>query len=349
MDESSLRSILGRLGIRAERRNRRGWIEFKCPLAPWTHQRGFDTRPSAAAKVNEQGPSSYVCKACHSHGRISKLVNQLAGFRQDNSIRSLMLEADQADTQAQRNMSFPDFDHPLVDVDPLPEPLVKEAYEGLYPTVEEAGATHAYLESRGIGLDTADKLGLVFDGQRIMFPVYDRHGRLYGFTGRAIDPELKPKVKDYYGLPKRHLILGEDRWRPNLPLIIVEGLFGFAHLVEIGVEEFANVGAILGSALTREKAERIIHADLPTYLLFDNDAGGDIGLFGTPAPGGGREDNGAVTQLEGQVPLYVPDWPGDKNDPDQLTLSEIRTIISDTPLFVSGGKNPFDKKWEAWV
>jgi hypothetical protein len=85
MQEADLRSILSRLGIRFERANRRGWIEFPCPLAPWLHQHGTDGRASAAAFVNAEGVSSFVCKACHQHGRIAKLINLLATYRADDS------------------------------------------------------------------------------------------------------------------------------------------------------------------------------------------------------------------------------------------------------------------------
>jgi hypothetical protein len=355
MDESSLRSILGRLGITLGRRNRRGWIEFKCPLASWTHERGYDTRPSAAASVNEHGSSSYVCKACHSHGRIAKLVNELAGFRRDNSIRPLMMEADRADAQAQISAPFPDFDR-VFEVDEIPPALVEEAYEGLYDPAWIVPEARAYLQSRNIGEATTRALRLHYDHtanrdgileKRILFPVNTRTG-FYGFTGRTIDDEnVKPKVRDYFGLPKRHLILGEHRWRPDMPKIIIEGLFGLAHLMEIGAEEFADIGAILGSAMTSPKAARIIDADCPTYLLLDNDAGGDIGLFGTPLSGGGRE-NGAIDMLTDHVPLFVPEWPAGKSDPDQLTLDEVRDMVTKTPPYTSTGQNLFDQKYEIW-
>jgi hypothetical protein len=345
MDEPTLRSLLGRLGIRPGRVNRRGWIPFSCPLSPWTHQGGHDTRASAAALVAPEGISSFVCKGCHQHGRIAKLINLLATYRNDNSIRPLMLEADKADVQSTISAGFGEFERSY-EPDEI-EPLIEEQFTGLWDAAWSVPEARAYLEDRAITEQGAEECGLLWEPtqRRILFPVRGRRGELYGYSGRAIDPDTQPKIRDYYGLPKRQLILGEHRWVHGEPLILVEGLFGYAHLITLGL---TNVGAILGSALTPEKAQRILDFDEPTYLLLDNDQGGDIGLFGTITPEGGREDNGAITQLQGHVPLFVPEWPDGLTDPDQLTLDHVRQMLAITPLYSSDGNSPFDKRWDTW-
>jgi hypothetical protein len=346
MDEPTLRQFLSRLGIRAERTNRRGWIPFPCPLAQWTHERGRDSRSSAAARVNTEGPSTFVCKACHQHGRFSKLINLLATYRQDDSLRPLILAADRAEAESVLAAGFDAFERPVV-IDEI-EPLVEAQFDGLYQRAWDVPDAREYLDRRGITETASDIIGLVFEpGQRrILFPVRDHPGRLYGYTGRAIDADITLKIRDYYGLPKRHLVLGEHLWQHGKPLVIVEGLFGFASLIARGVLEIANIGALLGSALTPEKAARIIDFDEPTYLLLDNDQGGDIGLFGTLKPDGTREDNGAVARLTGHVPIYLPEWPDGLADPDQLDFADIQRMLATTPLYAEG--SPFDKTWVTW-
>ena len=116
---------------------------------------------------------------------------------------------------------------------------------------------------------TAEQIGLVFDEarDRILFPIRGRDNALYGFSGRIIEPVPdEPKVRDYEGLPKRHLILGSHLWHPGKPLLIIEGLFGYAHMIEIGAPEHANIGAILGSVVTEEKAVLIRNEGAPTYM-----------------------------------------------------------------------------------
>jgi len=236
------------------------------------------------------------------------------------------------------------------------------AYADLYDPATDSSVAVDYLASRGISPETAQRLDLRFDvapeknrdtGQwtnvaRVIFPVRDRHGSLFGFTGRAVDPRVKPKVKDYFGLPKAFVILGEEHWKEDRPKIIVEGLFAYAHLVEIGMLDRADIGVLLGSAMTEHKANRIIHADCPTYLLLDNDAGGDLGLFGTINRDGSRETNGAVHYLEGHIPLFIPEWPEGKDDPDQLTREEVDSML-DNGIIYDSNTNSFDKELEIWV
>jgi DNA primase len=164
-----------------------------------------------------------------------------------------------------------------------------------------------------------------------LFPVRDFEGRLYGYTGRGIGDSVVPKVRDYAGLQKRHLILGENRWRRETerPTLIVEGLFGLAHLIEIGAEEHFNVGALMGSLMTPKKAERIVNASGPIYLLFDNDEAGYVGMYGPRFIGGEHDESrSAIHMLRHQRPLHVCPWPEGKDDPDQLTIEEVTGFLN---------------------
>jgi hypothetical protein len=150
--------------------------------------------------------------------------------------------------------------------------------------------------------------------------------------------ELNPR-RDYAGLKKRQHILGADRWRfgEDRPLVVIEGLFGFAHLIEMNLEAYADVGALLGSELTDWKRDLIVHRNTNTYLLLDNDPAGDQCLFGRISPDGERDYHaGAVAAMENLVPLYLPAWPEGKDDPDQLTKREVWDMFRFTPLWGSG-------------
>lgn len=332
MQEAQLRSVLERLGIRVVSRSSRGWLNFHCPLAAWTHQGGHDRRPSAAAKPAD-GPSGWTCLTCKNHGRITSLVVQL-GRKRGQDLSGLLREVQLAELAGEHVVHFGGFDD-LPAVEPAPEPLEEAVFDGLYPAASGDPEAAAYLAARGIGGTTADSLGLLWDGdprqRRVLFPVRDHAGRLFGFTGRAVDPETSPKIRDYAGLPKRHLVLGAERWRSHRPLILVEGLFGYAALIERGVERLASVGAVLGSVLTPEKAQLVRGWGEATYLLFDNDEAGEAGLFGHVDPDGRRVwREGAVARLLDHVPVFVPAWPEGKDDPDQLTLAEVETMLAGT-------------------
>lgn len=354
MDEKSLRKILRELGISVANRSGQ-WLNFSCPFARWTHQKGSDSSPSCGAKINENGLSGYKCLSCKKHGRISGMVRALEYFG-DEDYGDLALRADLADSE----YAFGDYegDEPP-EVDELNEPLQESAYGDLYGSAWEDKYARAYLKSRGISKETSEHLELGFDEdeERVIFPVRHLEGELYGFTGRSIlEPEDYPykkyaKVRDYLGLPKRHLILGAhfvggfdrtlpgERDREGKPIFVVEGLFGYAHLFEIGADEYVYPVALLGSEMTSSKASIIREWNRLTVLAFDDDEGGDSGLFGSwDDKRGKHEGGGAIDKLVNHVPLIVPPWPKGKNDPDQLTIKEVKKMALDTALW-NKGKN----------
>ncbi len=329
MQEADLRRILSALGVRVERTQASGWLESRCPFAPFLHRSGQDRRPSFNAKVEHAGVSSYVCHGCHMKGRISSLARSLGHHRHGDvgHYKALSIQADDADHKVAPTEWVPSDDQGH-----QPTPIAEEVFANAFSAVDAHDAAWSYLRDRRISLRTAESLGLRYDPRqrRVVFPVRGRQGDLYGFTGRAVRSNISPKVRDYPGLGKRWHVLGSDRWRPEQgrPLVIVEGLFGFAHLIEVGVEDHADVGALMGSEMTRQKADIIRLHGASTYLLLDDDAAGDACLWGRGNP----PDGGAVDVLCRHVPVFVPPWPEGKDDPDQLTLDEVLSMIHDTDM-----------------
>lgn len=369
MDRASLVNFLKRLDIKIdESQSTKNKIVAYCAFAPYTHKQGKDKRPSFAAFPNEEGNSGFLCMACHEKGTIRKLAYKLGKLR-GKDYGDLVNDVTLSEEFALSH--FPEYEQAVgaAALSDPPEPLDEDLYYGVYDGVSSFGVgARGYLKKRGVSKRTAEKLSLLYDGKedRILFPVRDKQGRLFGYTGRSLLPDHPIKIKDYHGLPKRWLILGQERWnsdnagerRPSnescgvhsdtgalhiedagfntsnitaRPIIIVEGLFAYAHLHEIGIEEYADIGALLGSVLTDEKANLLLEENRPVYLLLDNDAGGDLGLFGTQKNG----DHGAVGKLIGHIPLYVPLWPDGKSDPDELTKEEVLQMLDETLPFSS--------------
>jgi len=342
--EPDLRKILSRLGVEVVQRTHSGWLHASCPFAKWTHRSGRDANPSFGAKVDEGGISSYHCHSCKMHGRVSSLARALGHHRHGNlqHYAALAMEADDYDRGGLSTNWIDEVEEREVP----PEPIVEEIYENMFtPAIEHPDAMQ-YLDSRNIGPATITSLGLLFDSRqrRVVFPVRGFDGECYGYTGRAISDETQPKVRDYAGLKKRWHILGQERWHenaPKRPLIIVEGLFGYAHLVNLNVEVVADVGALLGSELSEHKADVIKRRNARTFLLVDNDPAGDQCLFGRTSPDGTSDyHDGAVARLENRVPLAVPEWPEGKDDPDQLTKREVWEILKNTPTWGQGETAP---------
>jgi hypothetical protein len=191
-------------------------------------------------------------------------------------------------------------------------------------------------------------MGLLYDpdGMRVMFPVYDYDRQLFGFSGRSVLPDDErrmTKVKDYAGLKKTWHILGEElvhdsdlerraESKPRRPLLIVEGLFAYAHLISIGARRWINVVATLGSFVSRHQKDALVALDRPLYFLYDDDLAGDIGLYGRINQDSGQhEGGGALDLLKTHVPVHVCRYPErfapGEGDPDRLTLDDLYWII----------------------
>ncbi|MCS6922264.1 MAG: hypothetical protein NZM07_10195 [Elioraea sp.] len=337
MTRDVLCDLLRRAGIELARvpPGEEGWITFFCPfphlhrdLSGEVHWRR-ERHPSAGARFSlAGGVSGWHCFACKRRGTVAQLFRAMAR-ELGTPTEALALQAEQAERVARVD----DRVRGPWTCDPPPRPL-DAAHEDLFdPLSAEA---RAYVARRGCDPERLVAfLGLAWDPEqrRVVFPVRDREGRLYGYTGRAIDPDARPRIRDYYGLPKKHLLLGEHLWRPDRPIFLVEGLFGLARLISIGAEGYANVGAVLGSVLTPEKADRLASWDLPVFFAFDPDAGGDAGLFGPLRPDGTRDArrSALATARAFGLTVHVPAWPDGVDDPDRLELEQVLTMLAAPP------------------
>jgi DNA primase len=332
MKEYDLRKLLDRLDISVSDKNPSGWLVACCPFAEFLHAKGTDRKPSFYAKANSDGPSGFHCFTCKQHGSIRALVNQLAYYR-DADYNHLALQA----TMLEVPDRFSDFEQndDASYLDALPEPINALVYLSMYPSAVEFADAIIYLSSRGISEKTAEKLQLRFDpeAKRILFPVYDHSHLLYGFTGRSIIPDdardpKSPKVKNYVGLKKEYRLLGEHLIDDEKPLLVVEGLFALAHLIELGVCNVCNPVAIMGSHLSDAQRDLIIGYDRPVYLCLDDDPAGTQGLYGAwDKTSNSYLGGGAVDKLKQHVPTMVCLYPERTGEVDELTYDEVKRMI----------------------
>jgi hypothetical protein len=257
-----------------------GWVSMPCPLAQWTH------RPSFGVKVQDKSDrvSIFNCYTCKKKGPLSYLATLYQDFSgQDKShlideAEDIELFGVQLPLWEERNDAEP---HMLP-----PDPLGAE-YEDIFePAWEGIGGPdhHQYLASRGIGRDVTRTLDLRFDeddghgAARIIFPVRGPEGELYGYTGRAIDDNVNPRIRDYYGLPKRACLLGIHALSSretafSRPVALVEGLFDYARLRSYAIPAVAA----MHSGLTELQAQLLRDLGRPVVLFFDNDEAGQSG------------------------------------------------------------------------
>lgn len=332
MTESKLRKLCRDLGIEVVHKNHKGWLISKCPFAPYLHEFGTDSNPSFNIHVNHEGYSGYKCFTCKQSGNLSKLINRLGEFREEDytkvAIRALVDETPE---------NFEDFDQRDKNIVSEREisPLEATIYLRMYPLATEEKKAVQYLKRRAIIRKAAELLDLRYDPdqQRILFPVYDWDRKLYGFTGRTIlntdqYPHKKyPKVRDYAGLPKDKLLLGEHLAHDGLPMLVVEGLFALLSVVSRGACEFCNPVATMGSYMSEAQRDRLIDHDAPVFLLYDGDLPGREGLYGVSKGEGTYGGGGAVDILKPHLPVSVCEYPDGIDDPDNLQLHHLQEMI----------------------
>ncbi len=114
--------------------------------------------------------------------------------------------------------------------------------------------------------------------QRVMFPIHDRHGRIIGFGGRAIEAEQKPKYlnspetaifqksRELYGL---HQAL---QHKPAITsIIVVEGYMDVIALAQHGIP---NAVATLGTATSSYHIQLLSKYTKQIIFCFDGDTAG---------------------------------------------------------------------------
>lgn len=336
MTEDKVREVLERLGVEAGETNASGWVACKCPYAEHGyHASGKDDRPSFFVYVDNSGVSGYNCFTCHQTGTLSQLVRKLSRLRGE-SMTELAIDAELYDTPDE----WGDYEQvrrfeeatPIEDGD-----LFLESYS---PAWDEK-RSRDYLLGRRVSQHTSEVLGLRYDeeAKRIIFPVLDYQNRLYGLTGRSIIPDARMKVKDYLGLKKEQLLLGEHlhgltNWSKSgggRKCLVVEGLFALAHFVELGLHERGITPiATMGAHMSQFQADGISDLWEEALLLYDDDLAGDVALYGRRDENGRHLGGGAVDLLNASsvnnTVLFYPERTG---DPDDITEAELDNMLND--------------------
>lgn len=356
MNEQELRKYATRAGINFTDPSvsATGWLQARCPLAPWRHGSGRDRRPSFGLRVNDTGYSAYKCFTCSSHGSIPGLVRLLANYTNSDTLRNIARDAESAEiAQGPDHIAEWDDYYEEEKKRPIEWPNPASSFQRFPFAYGEEKAT-AYLRQRAISLRTAFACGLRYDPdeERILFPVRTVFGRLCGFTGRACNSNTTPKVRDYSGLEKRKYLLGayqcfagrsaqrQSAYRDGADsdlLAVVEGGFDYARLKQYG---FPYVVALLGSECTTGKIAAFEQLGMPVVWFVDNDAAGEKCIYGS----GDAPLSGALHRMYNVVSQFTVTWPVEKrkfgkkwrvpNDPDELTYQEAWSMYENAELFM---------------
>ncbi len=145
----------------------------------------------------------------------------------------------------------------------------------------------SYVKRKGKDIKPFIKAGLLrqrddgqlydFFGRRLLFPIFDKSGRIVAFGGRTIDGK-EPKYLNSPNTPiynKGFLLYGfnvaKSAAKERGEMIIVEGYMDVISMHRYG---FTNTVAPLGTSLTSNQATIVSRLVSSVKLLFDNDDSG---------------------------------------------------------------------------
>lgn len=311
------------------------WVSLHCPLAPWRHASGVDKSPSAGISVRDDDHSIFNCYSCHSKFPIATLLRVYGDYTGDDWEEY----AETLDEDEMLGPPAPEWEKRQSEID-TPLIMLPESHVDLYEPLPDEG--HRYLRKRQVSVEVAQRLGIVIDPEdsegeeRLLFPVRGLDGALYGFTGRATEDDARLRVRDYFGLQKRKLLLGAHLIPEDAKYIsLVEGLFDYARLSMWGV----NPLAFMSSTLTDWQVELVKDIGLPVYFFHDNDEVNEQGF----SPGLDARDR-AVEALCQYVPIFTVEYPTRMlrhrrtgayrhlKDPAELLESEVMQMIANAEL-----------------
>jgi len=308
MDRAAIVSLMSELGVRnIDDKSHKEWVMGSCPLAPHVREHsGQDLRPSFGVSVHDDDKSVGHCFTCGFRGPISFLIRRLADFR-GISYDSLLEDINATELfgapakkrisigAGKRAASRSPAQTEMEEVPPEVEGMWEELSEHIeawnfiderLQSLQQWNHPHPIVYWCGGGQTDADialsRLKYDPEEQRILFPVRGANGKLYGYTGRSIHRDHRMKVKDYFGLQKRRLLLGADEFsgenaisyasvhEHQKSLYLVEGPMDYLALRAVGIPAVA----CLHSGLTKEQFKELQTITDSVVLAFDHDAAG---------------------------------------------------------------------------
>lgn len=335
MQAHEIQAFCAELGIRvAQTPLSEGWLSGSCPFAFATHRKGADSHPSFGIRVGGLGPSYFKCFTCGQKGTFSQAVS-LLGYLRDEDLSDVARRVDLAESAVLSGNPVWRFKEKESRFS-YEKALCGAKGETAFPPL----LRHPYLTQRGISWRTALRMRLRWDAasERILFPVYDYRGVFLGFSGRKTEESSSgPRVRDYAGLPKAKVFLGEHliyrrgATRPHT-IVVVEGLFDYAAVLGSGaITPSRSVFAILGTELTQAKKDKLRRFGASVIWMVDRDAAGDKVLWGSALPGTSKGSLGALREFEGCFPQYLVSYPRSRGnvltDPGECSRAQLCQMI----------------------
>lgn len=255
-----------------------GWVQVKCPLAPWRHKSGRDKNPSFGLYFHPSKMSKAHCFSCGFVGDLHELVTAIKTLSKNDrtydykkALQLIALEEEGGGLA----FGYGDEDE---STRPNEIHLFKDDWLRSFTPAIKVEAAMAYAAKRGVPEWVVKELKLRYDSRekRICFPVRDFEGRLVGFHGRGIKKKVVPPYRMYTdtypakgGKNNPQCWYGESWVDWEKPVVIVESVFDLVAVYEF----YKNVICPLTAEITEDKIKRL--GDMQrAILMFDGDVAG---------------------------------------------------------------------------
>lgn len=240
-------ALLTALRVQQIRIKDNGWIEGRCPLAPWLHKHRKDSTPSFGLSIAPGERSYYLCFACR-QGSVEELVQSVQFYAAESAAP---LDYDFATCHQLLHdelfvvplPGYREFGPPEQSFQEWPQYWL----ESFQPVAWVQAAT-AYLTHRGVPLALWQTYDLRYDATRSMVvaPYRDVFGRLAGARGRSVVDGVSHPHHDYtfQGVNNaRFCWYGEGVLNLAGPVVVVEGQFDLFRTVQAFPKTVANLTA----------------------------------------------------------------------------------------------------------
>lgn len=272
MNEAHVKAFLSALGGEVTHTNSK-WVTCRCVFARWKHDGGVDNNPSSGMTVKPGGTSIYNCYTCGSKGPPYEIYREVLALANSTGFpldKKRVLEVLTADEDAEFE-DWPDYDEQYLAKPNILYPFSEEWYHNFPPAYN-----HPYVAYRGVDPELAERIDIRVDeyNNRILFPIRDWGGVLYGVHGRTFLEDVQPRYYSYpfEGHRNPDVWMGEHHVDLDKPVILVEGQFDYAAILPF----YDNVLSGQTTQVQEQKLKRIsVASEIITF--FDLGTGGEKG------------------------------------------------------------------------
>ena len=159
--------------------------------------------------------------------------------------------------------------------------MAPKSWKGLKGHLSDLGHSEQQMQAAGLIIERDGDSEGAYDRfrERLMFPIRDTKGRVIGFGARALDSDSQPKYLNSPQTPlfdKSGSLFAIDRAQQAIrdegEVVFVEGYMDALQAHQVG---FANVVAIMGTALTERQVTLVRNYARRYALALDQDAAGE--------------------------------------------------------------------------